>query len=149
MIVNKARPADLAGVMALEAEGFEATEAWTERAWAEEFEGGDRFVLIGRQGGEIMAAATYQLVADTADMHRILVAKKYRGQGLAAALITPGLTWAKHNGATRMMLEVRTDNEFAIRLYRRFGFVDIATRPNYYGPGLDALVMTRGLGDIE
>ena len=41
-----------------------------------------------------------------------------------------------------MMLEVRRDNDPAISLYRRFGFETISQRPNYYGGGVDALVMS-------
>ena len=41
-----------------------------------------------------------------------------------------------------MFLEVRTDNDRAQRLYRRYGFVGIGVRRGYYQPsGADALVM--------
>jgi len=41
-----------------------------------------------------------------------------------------------------VLLEVRADNETAIRLYRRHGFEQISVRRRYYQPGdIDALVM--------
>jgi ribosomal-protein-alanine N-acetyltransferase len=44
-----------------------------------------------------------------------------------------------------MTLEVRTSNEAAISLYRRFGFAPAGVRPGYYtdadGTKTDALVM--------
>jgi [ribosomal protein S18]-alanine N-acetyltransferase len=45
---------------------------------------------------------------------------------------------------------VRTDNDRAQRLYRRYGFTDIGIRRGYYQPsGADALVMRRDLTDTD
>lgn len=40
-----------------------------------------------------------------------------------------------------MLLEVRPDNEAALRLYQRHGFAPVTTRRDYYGPDRRALVM--------
>ena len=61
-------------------------------------------------------------------------------------MITAGTEWAEAMGAERMLLEVEVDNASAIALYDRFGFEPIARRTDYYGPGRDALVMSRDLG---
>ncbi len=45
-----------------------------------------------------------------------------------------GRPWA----SSAMYLEVRADNESAIALYRKLGFVDHCHLPTYYGPGRDA-----------
>jgi ribosomal-protein-alanine N-acetyltransferase len=42
-----------------------------------------------------------------------------------------------------MLLEVRSDNDDARRLYERMGFQTIATRRRYYSDGSDALIMRR------
>ena len=53
-------------------------------------------------------------------------------------------------GAEAVILEVRADNEPAIRLYRRHGYAVIQTRRRYYQPGdIDALVMRKLLGEQE
>jgi ribosomal protein S18 acetylase RimI-like enzyme len=46
-----------------------------------------------------------------------------------------------------MMLEVEDGNEPALALYQQLGFVTLARRSNYYGPGRDALVMALPLGE--
>ena len=44
-----------------------------------------------------------------------------------------------------MMLEVGVDNASAIALYESLGYLKISVRQNYYGAGLDALVMRKDL----
>jgi ribosomal-protein-alanine N-acetyltransferase len=54
------------------------------------------------------------------------------------ALITD---WAKQQGSIAMMLEVKVDNLEAIGLYESLGYSKLNVRKDYFGPGLDALVM--------
>ena len=51
---------------------------------------------------------------------------------------------------TAATLEVAADNDPALGLYQRFGFVDEGRRPGYYGNGIDAVIMwSRALDDPE
>lgn len=50
------------------------------------------------------------------------VGKAYQRQGIAAALLQALVDEAKRQGASRMLLEVRVDNDPALALYHRFGF---------------------------
>lgn len=53
----------------------------------------------------------------------------YRGQGLGRALLSTCLAKAGIQGITRVELEVRADNERAIRLYEKCGFAtDVVKR---------------------
>jgi ribosomal-protein-alanine N-acetyltransferase len=62
-------------------------------------------------------------------------------RGVGRALLRAILDRAR--GAT-VFLEVRTDNESAINLYRSEGFEVIGTRRRYYRPsGADAFTMRR------
>lgn len=148
MIITHARPDDLAGIVELEKVGFDAGDQWSENAWAEELAGTDRCVLarLDREA-RIIGVATFRCVGEMADLNRVIVRPDVRGQGIGASLVRAGLDWASAVGARRMLLEVRPDNEPAIALYRRLGFAAITTRHDYYGPGLDGLVMERPLRD--
>lgn len=148
MIITHARPDDLAGILELEKVGFDAGEQWSETAWAEELAGADRYVLarLDREA-RIVGVATFRCVGDLADLNRVIVRPDVRGQGIGASLVRAGLDWASAVGARRMLLEVHPDNAPAVALYRGLGFAAIATRRDYYGPGLDALVMERPLRD--
>lgn len=58
----------------------------------------------------------------------ITVVREAWGLGLASALMTYLIDWARSSGVVRKIdLRVRADNDRAIRLYERFGFVKEGT----------------------
>ena len=72
--------------------------------------------------------------------------KAYQRQGIAAALLQALVDEAKRQGASRMLLEVRVDNDPALALYQRFGFERMGLRKRYYQPeGIDAYTMSLDL----
>lgn len=150
MIITHARGTDLADIIALEQAGFADSEQWSEAAWAEELAASDRYVLARLDAdARIIAVASFSCVADIADLNRVIVHPRARGKGFGASLIRAGLEWAGAVGARRMLLEVRPDNEPAVSLYHRLGFVKVSTRREYYGPGKDALVMLRPIAEND
>lgn len=144
MIIQQARLEHLDGIVALEQDGFSSGEQWSRHAWVEELQAGDRLVLAHTEpDGSVVGVANFGCVEDMADLHRVVVQRNARGRGVAAQLIQAGIEWAEALGATRMLLEVRTDNDPAVQLYSRLGFDRISLRRDYYGPGVDAAVMLR------
>ncbi len=79
--------------------------------------------------------------AAEADVLTVGVVPNYRGQGIARQLMALLTNWAHNQGSTAMMLEVKVDNVEAIGLYESLGYSKLNTRKDYFGPGLDALVM--------
>lgn len=144
MIVEPARPEDLDAIWGLEA-AFDVP--WSRDSWQAELSGSGRLVLAARRraDGVLVGAASFQVVDDVADLNRIVVAPKQRRLGLARVMLVEGLQWAIREGARRMLLEVEHTNAAAISLYRGYGFRQIAARPDYYGPGADALILERRL----
>lgn len=142
MIFARAVPADLPEIAALEREGF-SDAVWSSDAWAAEIDGVDRHVLVAREtaADEIVGVATFQVVHDVADLHRVVVRADRQGAGIGRRLVLAGIEWAEAMGAERMLLEVAADNRRALALYRRFGFEPIARRDDYYAAGRPALVM--------
>lgn len=150
MIFAPARESDIAAILELEHGAFPAAERWSRLAWRDELLASDRYVLTARDADDrVMAAATFQCVADTADLHRIMVARERRGEGAARRMLLAGMEWARALGADRMLLEVREDNEAAIGLYEGAGFTTIARRNDYYGPGVHALVLAANLDEDD
>lgn len=162
MTLRQARPQDLEAVMAVERACFGDAEAgipqaWSRAAWraelssAEHDAGGNaslaatRLVLIDQEDGRTRGVADFGRVIDSCDLDRIMVVPAARRAGLAAELLSRGMTWATEGGAERILLEVNPGNTAAVRLYRRHGFDEISRRENYYGNGEDAMVMSASL----
>jgi RimJ/RimL family protein N-acetyltransferase len=80
----------------------------------------------------------------------MLLAPAWRGQGLGTALLDVGLAWAVDNGSHKAALEVWPDNEAALELYRRAGFVEEGRKRRHYrranGELWDSILMGLPLG---
>ncbi len=135
-------PAELA---TLDAVCFPRKQQWSHTLWAGELIASDRVLLDERRDGTLIGVVSVQVVADTADLLRIMVDPSCRGAGVATGLLHRAIAVAAERGATRMLLEVQQDNAAAFALYERAGFVPIAERRDYYGPGLHATVMEADL----
>jgi ribosomal-protein-alanine N-acetyltransferase len=79
-------------------------------------------VLQTSSGGAPTGYALVGAQLGVSFLQRIAVSPRERGQGLGRSLIDAARTWAKSVGAASMVLNVRPDNEPAIRLYERCGF---------------------------
>lgn len=94
--------------------------------------------------------SVYKIVADEAELLTIAVEKRWRGKGVGTALMRAALDDFRFTPVRQIFLEVEEGNASAQRLYRTFGFVEIARRAGYYakpdGSSATALVMRRDLG---
>ena len=79
---------------------------------------------------------------DDAQIMTIGVAKEYQKRGIASNLLKTMIENAKSIGAKRMLLEVKVNNNPALKLYEKFGFTKMGLRKRYYMPeGIDAYTM--------
>ncbi|WP_432559781.1 GNAT family N-acetyltransferase [Granulicoccus sp. GXG6511] len=138
--MRPAQPDDLNPILALEHSGFPPRERWSRASWASELEADNRIVLV--EGSDaVTGVASVQHVGGVAELNRIIVASDARGAGLGRALLVAGITAAREVECEEMLLEVRHDNAPALALYGANGFEEIARRTNYYGAGIDAVIM--------
>lgn len=84
-------------------------------------------------------------VAGEAEILSLGVRPSSRRQSLGTALVRFAVERALREGAAEVFLEVGVENVAAQRLYGKFGFAKVGTRPTYYrratGPGTDALIL--------
>lgn len=78
-----------------------------------------------------------------ADVLTVGVVPQHRGQGIARELMAGITKWAIDQGSIAMMLEVKADNVAAISMYESLGYSKLNIRKDYFGSGLDALVMRK------
>ena len=94
----------------------------------------------------IRGYAGYWYDGDDAEIMTIGVARQYQGQGIATRLMGGLIGRARTQGARRILLEVRVDNEPALALYRHQGFTTLGRRKHYYQPdNVDAYTMALDL----
>jgi len=142
---------DVEAVMQLEPLLFPATP-WTAAGFWSELVGvpDSRYYVVAEDGTGLVGYAGLLVVPPEADVQTVAVRAARQGTGLGRRLVEDLVVQAVARGCTRLMLEVREDNDSARRLYDRLGFEQVTLRRGYYGPGLDAVVMELDLtgGDV-
>jgi ribosomal-protein-alanine N-acetyltransferase len=137
---------DIPAVMAIEVELFEA-DSWSDGMFWSELAERDtrRYVVEEDADGAVCAYAGLCAYAPhEAYIQTMAVSPQVQRRGIGEAMLVELLGEADRRGCPHVDLEVRADNEAAIQLYQRHGFVQIAVRRGYYQPsGADALIMRR------
>ena len=116
---------------------------WSASQYKEEFSTPTRHfvVAIDEQQSIVGYAGVFAPGAAEADILTVGVVPEHRGKGIAKALMGLITDWAKVQGSTAMMLEVKVDNPEAIGLYESLGYSKLNIRKDYFGTSLDAQVM--------
>ena len=149
MIIRTAVPADVPALARLE-QVFPARQRWSETSWLEEIGADGRLVEVAETATDgVIACASWRHAGNTADLDRIVVAGEHRRRGIAGRLLGRGIAWAAEQRAGNVLLEVASDNTAAIGFYAANGFVPVNRRENYYGWGVDAVVMGKRMKTEE
>ncbi|PJE10344.1 MAG: ribosomal-protein-alanine N-acetyltransferase [Mycobacterium sp.] len=129
----------------LEAQLFDGDDPWPAVAFERELHSKTNHYVGARSGGTLVGYAGISRLGRVApfeyEVHTIGVDRAYQGKGIGRRLLDALLDFA--DGGV-VFLEVRTDNEAAIGLYRSMGFEQIGLRKRYYRvSGADAYTMRR------
>jgi ribosomal-protein-alanine N-acetyltransferase len=116
---------------------------WSASQYKEEFSSPTRHFVVALDDAQsiIGYAGVFAPGGAEADVLTVGVIPSQRGKGIARQLMALITDWAKQQGSTAMMLEVKVDNTEAIGLYESLGYSKLNVRKDYFGAGLDALVM--------
>jgi ribosomal-protein-alanine N-acetyltransferase len=116
---------------------------WSASQYKEEFSSPTRYFVVAVDEAQsiIGYAGVFAPGGAEADVLTVGVVPSHRGKGIARQLMALITEWAKAQGSTAMMLEVKVDNPEAIGLYESLGYSKLNVRKDYFGAGLDALVM--------
>lgn len=94
--------------------------------------------IIGYYDNDILVGfLIYEQVYETIDLLYIVVEPIYRRKNIGTKLLNYLI---QNKEFEKIMLEVRCDNNSAIKLYKKFNFKIINIRENYYN-NMDAYVM--------
>ncbi len=125
--------------------GLFPEDAWSLEQFWQELGQRTRQYVVALDGNEVLGYAGVFVLPPDADVQTIGVRADRQGEGIASRLLSALVDEAARRGATHLLLEVRSDNERAIGLYRRSGFESISRRTRYYPDGGDAIIMRRPL----
>jgi ribosomal-protein-alanine N-acetyltransferase len=117
--------------------------AWSESQFWSELAADHRMLLVAQDNAELVGYAGININKYESEIMTIAVRPSHQGKGLGSALLRQMLDASDAAAVPRVLLEVEVGNDPAIGLYERFGFVRNGIRPNYYGPGIGALLMER------
>lgn len=137
---------DIAAVHDVEVRVFPETAWSVESFWSELAAMPEtRYYLVATRGEQVIAYGGLMTIGRDADVQTLAVAPEARGGGVGSSLLDALLAEASRRGCSRVSLEVSSTSEDAQRLYRAKGFEVVGRRSNYYGNGIDALIMRRPL----
>ncbi|MGA9489109.1 MAG: ribosomal protein S18-alanine N-acetyltransferase [Mycobacterium sp.] len=124
---------------------FPGDDPWPTAAFVRELAASHNHYVAARAAGALIGYGGISRLGRTPpfeyEIHTIGVDPEYQGRGIGRRLLDELLTIA--DGAV-VHLEVRTDNEPAIALYRSVGFTEVGLRRRYYRvSGADAYTMRR------
>jgi len=129
--VENFKEENLSDILKLERELFK--EPYSEETLRKELKLPFSVGLTAKLNGELVGYCFSWLVGETCEIHRIGVKKEFQGKGIGGELLKRLIKLSKERGAKQIILEVNEKNRKAISLYRRFGFIKISERKNYYG----------------
>lgn len=108
-----------------------------------------RWYMVHEDAEGIDGYVGLMCVPPEADVQTIAVAPRSQRRGIGRALLDAMVVEARRRECSQLFLEVRANNTAAISLYLKAGFEQQGVRRDYYGPGLDAVVMRLRLVEQE
>ena len=92
--------------------------------------------LIAKEGGNILGMGQLIFSLRHKSKHRATVAvavrKPYWNLGLGTQILTKMASFARYNGVSQLELTVMENNQNAIKLYQKLGFIQVGKIPNAF-----------------
>jgi [ribosomal protein S18]-alanine N-acetyltransferase len=141
---------DIPDVVAIEQDSN--PEPWNRESFLEELLRPHSHLLVARvstgSGETVAGYLCFWLVADEVQVLNIAVHKAHRRHGIGRALLVHCLDFGSRSKIRKAVLEVRSSNSAAQRLYLSLGFRAVGQRPGYYGGlGEHAVIMELGMAE--
>ena len=141
--------ADLAAVLEIEKALF-PIDAWTDALFLAELAevSISRDVSVAILDSQLVGYASFRYVGKQGDVNTVAVASGQQGKGIGTALMDWLESQAVLRNVREIFLEVRSDNEAAIKMYATRGYERIDIRRNYYGNTIDANIMRKKVTNV-
>ena len=94
---------------------------------------------------DILGFAGIQIILDEVDITNIVTKKNERNKGVGTLLLNKIIEISTQKYLRKINLEVNENNEYAIKLYKKFKFQEIGRRKKYYNGTETAIIMARNI----
>jgi ribosomal-protein-alanine N-acetyltransferase len=147
--IRPMKHSDLAAVLRIEKTLF-PIDAWSEELFLGELAevSISRDVSVAVLDSEIVGYASFRYVGKQGDVNTVAVVSNQQGQGIGTALMDWLESQATLRNVSEIFLDVRSDNEPAMKMYASRGYERIDVRRNYYGNTIDANVMRKRVANV-
>ncbi|HEX7815804.1 N-acetyltransferase [Dyella sp.] len=145
--VRRAELSDLDDLVALEDATFDS-DRLSRAQYRRHLDSDSALVLVASANHRRFlgtAVVFFRKGTQVARLYSIASKPEARGKGVGSALIEAAEDAARARHCHALRLEVRTDNDNAIRLYQRLGYREIGRYERYYQDGMAALRFERML----
>ncbi len=144
LVIRPASAEDIPRIADIESRLF--GDPWTAEQFLSSIDSPTEIFLCAEYGGEIGGYICMTLIFDQAYIGNLAVDNIFRRRGIARAMVDEVCGIAKESGCPAVVLDVRTNNTEARKLYKSCGFTDAALRKNMYElPNEDGITMIKEL----
>ena len=141
MIVRALEEKDLDTLIEIEESLYK--DPWNKEAYIRDLSNDIAYNYVLCHDDVILGYYGFWVMFDNIDITKISVRKELQGKGLSNILMDDFFSRIKNLDINTITLEVRTSNEKAINLYKKYGFEKICIRDKYYPNGEDAYILQK------
>jgi [ribosomal protein S18]-alanine N-acetyltransferase len=142
--IRRFRWSDIDRIAAIESASF-GRDAYDRNLFAELFHKCGDLFLAAEWGGVVRGYCVTCIRGERAEIVSIAVEPRFRGHGIATALMDSTLRRLRRRPATRIGLMVKVGNRPARRFYEKYGFEKVRLVRKYYENGSDGILMSKPL----
>lgn len=126
----------------LEVSSLSLKESWDLNSFSNELSNPLAKYLIAKINDKVVGFVGVWTIIDEGHITNMAVHPEFREKGVGSILLASLIERSKDWGCPSLTLEVRSSNNAAKALYKKFGFLEEGVRKNYYRDNdEDALIM--------
>ena len=98
----------------------------------------DSKYFVSKIDTEVFGYISYRVVLDEVEIMNVVTREDARNMGIASSLLSYLI---RNVDASTFNLEVNENNKVAIKIYKKFGFMEVGERKNYYNNGKENAIL--------
>lgn len=142
MIIDKLKIEHIDEICNIEKECF--IDPWPKDAFIREITNEISEFYVLKDEDRVIGYYGLWFMFENADLVNIAVKKEYQGKKYGELLLNDAINKCRDKKVEFLHLEVRIDNNVAIKLYKKYDFIEVRKRVGYYN-GVDGIDMVKGL----